>query len=140
VTAISQLPTDWIQDIATAMNLLRRPRSYLLLALLSAATISLLLAPFGRAGRWLSTAGLLFDLAGVVQLYISGLIEAWLNRFADTTKYPGGPPSHVTRWLSEEKTPLAILNDRLFVDVRIGFYLIFLGGALQIAGVWLDGG
>jgi hypothetical protein len=62
-------------------------------------------APFGDHSRWLSTASVLIGLAGVVQLEISGLFERWVQRYGDASKYPSGPPSHITRQLSDVGDP-----------------------------------
>src|SRR5262245_37678896 len=38
--------------------------------------------------KWLSSGGLMFDLAGIVQLEISGLFEHILTKYGDEQKYP----------------------------------------------------
>ena len=99
---------------------------------LAAAFLSYVLAFVWDAGKWLSTAGLLFDVAAIVQLEISGLFDRIARKYADMDKYPGGPPGHfVRRFLEGGK-----VNHFLFFDLRTGFYLLILGCSLQLAGVW----
>jgi hypothetical protein len=62
---------------------LNRPKAILLLALLAGACACLALACVFDRGKWLSSAGLMFDLAGIVQLEISGLFERVLERVHD---------------------------------------------------------
>lgn len=121
------------------MNL-NRPKAILLLALLIGACVSLALALVWDRGHWLSSAGLLFDLAGIVQLEISGLFERWLVKYSHEQKYPYGPPSHITRRIiadSDPDTPIrSYLSNLLFYELKTGFRLIVIGCALQLAGVW----
>jgi len=109
-------------------------------ALLAAALASLVLAAFSDAQKWISTASVLFGLAGIVQLDISGLFEHWLERYGDEEKYPSGPPSHITRQIiaiDDPDTPMrSWLRNIAFTDKRTGFYLIILGGALQLFSIW----
>jgi hypothetical protein len=91
--------------------------------------------------KWLSTSGLLFDIAGIVQLEISGLFDKLFEQYNDVEKYPFGPPSNITRQIIDDPArPFTTgLRNWLFFEHRLGFYLIVLGCALQLAGVWAWG-
>jgi hypothetical protein len=91
--------------------------------------------------KWLSTSGLLFDIAGIVQLEISGLFDKVFEQYNDVEQYPGGPPSNITRQIIDDPDrPLRTgLRNWLFFEHRSGFYFIALGCALQLAGVWMWG-
>jgi hypothetical protein len=60
--------------------------------LLVGALSSLLLALFDHAhsGKWLSSAGLMFDIAGIAQLDIGTFFQVLLDRYSDDEKYPKG--------------------------------------------------
>jgi len=92
----------------------------------------------GRSGKWLSSAGLMFDIAGIAQLDIVGFFAEILTRYGDETKYPYGPPSHITRRISDNPdTPVRNWIERtLYYDHQTGFYLIVAGFLLQLAGTW----
>ncbi len=111
------------------------------IVLIAAAIACLCIAPFGEHSRWLSAASVLVGLGGVVQLEISGLFERWVQRYGDTSKYPSGPPSHITRQLSDVGDPdrpvRAWFYNVVFFDKRTGFLLIVLGGALQLLNIWI---
>ena len=84
----------------------KRLETAFFIALIAAALASLSITPFSADNsKWLSTASVLTGLAGVVQLEISGLFEHWVEKYSDTSKYPYGPPSHITRQLSDVGDP-----------------------------------
>ena len=80
----------------------------------------------------------MFDLAGIVQLEISGLFERIIDKYGDVEKYPSGPPSHITRKIIDNPdTPIRTYVRNLpFYELKTGFRLIVIGCALQLAGVW----
>jgi hypothetical protein len=114
---------------------LNRPKAILLLALLAGACACLALACVFDRGKWLSSAGLMFDLAGIVQLEISGLFERYLDKYGDEH---GGPPSPIMRRIIDNPdTPIrTYLRNLLFFDLKTGFRLIVLGCTVQLIGVW----
>src|SRR5215211_3407396 len=74
------------------------PQRVFLVLLLVCAVLCLAVAALTEgASKWITTAGLLFDLAGLVQLDISGLFDRIVEEYGDAEKYPFGPPSAVTR-------------------------------------------
>src|SRR5262245_11127582 len=115
-----------------------RPKAILLLTLLAGACVCFALAFVLDRAKWLSSAGLMFDLAGIVQLEISGLFEHILTKYGDEQKYPHGPPSHITRRIIDNPdTPIRnYLHNSLFLDLKTGFRLIVLGCTLQLVGIW----
>jgi hypothetical protein len=119
------------------MNL-NRSKALLLLALIIGACTCLSLALIWDRSKWLTSAGLMFDLAGIVQLEISGLFGRIIDEYDDEKKYPYGPPSHITRKIIDnpDRPVRTHLRNTLFFELRTGFRLIVLGCALQLAGVW----
>jgi len=109
---------------------------------LCAGVVALFLA-FSSLGsphvdRWVNSAGLLFTVSGVFQLEVSGLFSKLIDYYGNTEKFPFGPPSHITRQVSDEPDrPIATqLRNALFFRVRTGFWLIVAGTLLQLAAVW----
>ena len=93
----------------------------------------------GNTGKWLTSAGLLFDMAGILQLILSGLFEKILEIYGDVQKFPYGPPSHITREIIDdpERRFRMWLRDNLFFESRTGLYLIVIGFVFQLVGNWL---
>src|SRR5262249_3682168 len=102
--------------------------------------LGIALVDHSRSGKWLSSAGLMSDIAGIAQLDIVGFFQEILDRYGDEKKYPYGPPSHITRRLSAEHSDVQALNwvkQMLFYDHQTGFHLIVAGFLLQLAGTWM---
>jgi hypothetical protein len=82
-----------------------------------------------------------FDIAGIVQLEISGLFTHFLDKFRDEKKYPHGAPSYVTREfvaIDNPDTPIRTWFQNLFyIDKRVGFWLLVAGFFFQITANWL---
>jgi hypothetical protein len=109
-------------------------------ALLLGAAVALVLAfsfPIYR-GKWLTSAGLMFDIAGIAQLDIVGFMEHIAERYSNEEKYPYGPPGHITRRIiADESAPIINwVKQKLFYEPRSGFRMIVIGFALQLAGTW----
>jgi hypothetical protein len=115
-------------------------RRLLLYPLLVAAVGAVIAAFFGSTGMWLTRAGLLLDIAGILQLEVSNWLNDSLDVYGDEEAYPNGPPSSFTRQEGIIDDPDAPLATRwkiiLFGDLRTGLYLILAGCALQLAGTW----
>jgi hypothetical protein len=111
----------------------------LLIVLLLGAVASVAMALYGPSGRWLTSAGLLFDISGIVQLELSGLFDDIMRLYGDVEKYPYGPPSNITRQIIDNPgTPFRTwLRNKLFFERRTGFELIFLGFIFQYLGDWI---
>ncbi|UPK31251.1 hypothetical protein [Bradyrhizobium sp. 195] len=110
--------------------------------MLLAAVICLLIG-FGFAadarGKWINSAGLLFDVSGVIQLHISGLFEDILRHFGDEEKFPYGPPSNITRKIIDNPdVPVRMwLRNNLFFEATTAFYLLLAGFVFQLIGTWV---
>jgi hypothetical protein len=132
-------PISGVDQNRTATMALNRAKAILLIALLIAACLCAALGFVWDRGKWLTSAGLLFDLAGLVQLEISGLFERIVDRFGDEEEFPYGPPSHIThKIIDNPDTPVrTALRNFLFFDLKTGFRLIVLGVALQLVAVWV---
>lgn len=111
----------------------------LLIVLLLGALVSIAMSLHGPSGRWLTSAGLLFDIAGIVQLELSGLFDDIMRQYGDAEKYPYGPPSNITRHIIDNPdTPIRTwIRNKLFFERRTGFELIFLGFVFQYLGDWI---
>lgn len=92
----------------------------------------------GEPDHWLNTAGLLFDIAGLVQLEVSGVFARIIDEYGDEEKWPGGPPSRITREIIDNPdTPLRTgFRNWLFFEGSTGLWFIFAGLVLQLAAVW----
>jgi len=109
-----------------------------LLGLLVAGVACAVMGVRYPSARLIESAGLIFDIAGIVQLEISGLFEKFLNKYSDEKKYPYGPPSHITRRIiddAEKPVQTWILN-QIFYEHRSGFWLLVLGFLFQLLANW----
>lgn len=90
------------------------------------------------AGKWISSAGQIATVAGVFQLEVSGLFQKLMDHYADETRFPYGPPSHITRQIIDDVDhPVrAWLRNTFFFNVSVGFWLIIGGTLIQIWGTW----
>jgi hypothetical protein len=90
--------------------------------------------------NWVNSAGIIFDICGALQLFVKeewrGLTETYVELYGDIEKYPYGPPSHVTRVLSEHDErnevnfPETGLGPHYFNN--LGVLLLVIGFALQL--------
>ena len=106
------------------------------------AIILTIAAPFLHLVKMLALAGLMFDVAGVVRLFMDDEWSEVLEHFADETKYPNGPPSYITRELFADENPeVAGDTDQNSLEryfyYRRGFLLIILGFLWQAVAVIL---
>lgn len=99
-------------------------------------------APFFHLVKMLALAGLMFDVAGVIRLFMDEEWDELLQHFRDEKKYPHGPPSYITRELFAD-TNVEVTADSEEYDVaryyyyRRGFLLIILGFLMQALAVIL---
>ena len=110
----------------------------ILLAALACLVIGLSFAAPETRGKWVNSAGLLFDVGGVVQLHISGLFDEILSLYGDEEKFPSGPPSHITRKIIDDPdSPVMMwIRTNLFFEGKTGFYFLLAGFVFQLLGTW----
>lgn len=91
------------------------------------------------SSRLFGTAGLLAALSGFVQLDVTDFFGQIISHYSDDEKYPGGPPSHITRQIIDNPDrPLGtFIRNSLYFRPRTGFLLVCLGTLLQIASLWV---
>ncbi len=91
------------------------------------------------AGRWVSTAGYIIAISGLLQLDISGLFYKIMTEYGDETRYPYGPPSRIVREIiaNPDQPIREHIRALIFFRTRTGFELVLLGTALQAIGMWL---
>ncbi|SRR5258708_3811635 len=136
------MPSWWINYQYWKRDTIRFEYRILLIILLISAVTCLfiggLYATPAVRGKWINSAGLLFDVGGVVQLHISGLFDQIIEQYGDEEKYPYGPPSHITRRIIDNPDePVRMwLRTFLFFDGNTGFYLLLAGFAFQLVGTW----
>jgi hypothetical protein len=136
------MPSWWINYQYWKQDTIRFEYRILLIILLISAVTCLfiggLYATPAVRGKWINSAGLLFDVGGVVQLHISGLFDQIIEQYGDEEKYPYGPPSHITRRIIDDPdAPVRMwLRSFLFFDLNTGFYLLLAGFAFQFVGTW----
>ena len=99
-------------------------RRHLLYPLLLGAGASVVFAFFGDADKWLTRAGLLLDIAGLLQLEVSNWLSTALHIYGDDELYPNGPPSSFTRQegiIDDPDAPIATQwKIIMFGDMRTG--------------------
>jgi len=123
------------------MEILFYKRHLLIYSLFGVVAFCFLAAYEGDGGMWLTTAGLMLDVTGLVQLNISGLFRSNLDHYENDPKnFPHGPPSVMMREIMAEDhhfEALAWLKRKLFMEPHTGFLIIVLGCLVQIAGAWV---
>ncbi len=108
---------------------------WLLVLTLTSAFASLVLALKFDHIRWIATAGLLCEIAGILQLktsdYFAGILDRYLERDTASTRF--------ARWGSDDPgQPIQTrLLNQLFFDGQTGFALIIFGSVLQLVATWL---
>lgn len=88
--------------------------------------------------KLMGSSGLVFDIAGIIQLEVSGVFDKWLEHYGDIEKYPYGPPSHITRQIIDNPdTPFRTgARNVLFFEHSTGIKLLLAGFVLQLSAVW----
>lgn len=127
--------------------MLKRDQQRFLIGLLVFAVVLLVLVPFvGEAhtshvtiGKLVGSSGLFLDIAGIVQLEVSGAFEALTDKYGNVDDYPGGPPSHIARQIIDDPdAPIRTgLRNMLFFQHRTGIWFLIAGFVLQLSAVWL---
>ncbi len=110
-----------------------------LIVILAGAVASLLLCERLELSRCMNSAGILFDLAGIVQLRITGLFSTLVRDYFDKMTMTGAPPPR-----NGDKPPLVMARDasnwlrrQIFVRPRTGYIFVLAGFLLQWVAVWL---
>lgn len=118
---------------------MKNASKFLLILLLIAAFASFVTVLTGTPVKWLNTSGIFLEIAGIVQLSISGFFEHLMTTYSDEEKYPYGPPSNVTRVIIDNPdTPLRTgARNLFFYDTRMGAGLIIAGLLLQLTANWV---
>ncbi len=133
----------WVNYQYWKQDTLRFEYRVLLIILLILAGACLVVGWFlaapGFRGKWVNSAGLMFDVGGVIQLHVSGLFDKIIDKYEDAEKYPYGPPSHITRTIIDDPDrPIRMwIRTFLFLDSTTGFYLLLTGFAFQLMGTWV---
>ncbi|NJM35238.1 MAG: hypothetical protein HC850_11585 [Rhodomicrobium sp.] len=97
----------------------------------------------GLTGRYppdktFNSAGVMFDMAGVVQLHLAGLFSTLVRDYFDKmTLIGGGAPINGRMRAIRARDAQFWLRRQLFVNPRTGYILILGGFALQWVAVWL---
>jgi hypothetical protein len=109
-----------------------------LMLLLLCGVASVAMAVHGPTGRWLTSAGLLFDISGIVQLEVSGLFDEIVREYGDVKKYPYGPPSRITRDIIDnpDAKVRTWFRNTFFFERRTGFKFLLVGFVFQYLGDW----
>lgn len=90
--------------------------------------ISLVIARHVAASRWLASAGLIATITGLFQLQVSELFEKIIQKYSDDQRYPGGPPSHITRQIIDNPDAPVKTGFRnfLFFSPKTGLWIIVI--------------
>lgn len=132
----------WLRLVAhDELQLLRRARAATTIAVF-AALLALFYAPFSATPlKLVNIAGIAFDIAGALRLFIAEDVASYLEPFRDEEKYPYGPPSVAMRELiMPEASPYADdevphINHALFH--KRGVLYLLIGFSLQLLAALL---
>jgi hypothetical protein len=99
-------------------------------------------APFVHLVKMIALSGLMFDVAGVIRLFMDEEWDKLLENYRDEKRYPMGPPSYITRELFADTNVEVTANTEensvsQYYYYRRGFLLIIVGFFLQATAVIL---
>jgi hypothetical protein len=94
--------------------------------------------PHVTVAKLLGSSGLFLDIAGIIQLEVSGAFDKLIERYGDIEQYPYGPPSYITRQIIDDPDrPIRNgIRNSLFFEHRTGIGLLIAGFVLQLSAVW----
>ena len=108
-----------------------------LLAIIVSALACLALTGRYPPEKTLSSAGVMFDMAGVVQLHLAGLFSTVVRDYFDKVTLAGGAAANGGLSPMRAWDARYWLHRQLFVCPRTGYIFILGGFALQWIAVWL---
>lgn len=127
--------------------MLKRSEQQFLISLIIFAIALLALIPFvGKIScphvtiaKLAGSSGLFLDIAGIIQLEISGAFESLINKYGNVEDYPGGPPSRIARQIIDDPdAPFRTApRNTMFFEHRTGVRLLIAGFILQLGAVWI---
>jgi len=123
------------------MKLAKKVALLIVLALTIAAIVLAVWAAWtgdSRTSKLFLTASTLAGVAAAVQLDVAGFFGRLFDEYSDTKKYPFGPPSHITREITDHPDWALFggLRDTLFYDTRSAFWMAMLSFLLSVMGIW----
>jgi hypothetical protein len=115
-------------------------RRWMLYSLLGLAAGCCGIAVFHDSDVWLNRAGLIADIAGLVQLEISGFFDELAKIAFDLDAHGENIPSRYVREIidtpEEDQTTLGRLDEFLKRSPKAGVLLIGIGCTLQLIGTF----
>lgn len=113
---------------------------YAFVAMLAGAALSMASMAVFPASKAVTSAGIFLDIAGVIQLQISGLFGDIVRDYYEKLKNPPGVLNQLDWRTIRQKDSAArsLLRRHLFVRPQTGYILILCGFVLQLAGVWAE--
>ncbi|MCA6101213.1 hypothetical protein [Bradyrhizobium australafricanum] len=125
----------------------RWDRFFLVCLLLAALLLLLAATPFVGLTQWshvtiaklIGSSGLCLDIAGIIQLEISGAFDKLMDQYGDIERYPYGPPSRITRQIVDDaEAPIrTAIRNTLFFEHQTAIRLLVVGFFLQLSSVWV---
>lgn len=117
----------------------------LLIVILLAAIFATIAGVAGLLGyklpvpKLLDTGSILFGLASLLQLKLSGWFDMVMAKYGDIENFPYGPPSVITRQIIDNPdAPVATyLRNMLFFDAETGFKLAVVSLSIALAKAWV---
>jgi hypothetical protein len=118
---------------------MKRLLKFVVALLVVTACLLLVVAPFSQPQRCVTSAGLLFDIAGILQLEVAGVFQAVLQFLEGSEAADGTMPSRYVREVidSPDRPIRTWLRNTLYFEPRTGLGLIILGCLGQLVGTWL---
>ncbi|MDG4895583.1 hypothetical protein P9272_18595 [Mesorhizobium sp. WSM4976] len=124
---------------------MKRASKAVLVVMLALTVVAIAFAVWGvisgdpRTSRFFQTASTFAAIVAAVQLDVAGVFGRLFDEYSDATKYPFGPPSHITREIIDHPDWMLFggFREILFYDTRFAFWIAVLSFVLSLIGIWV---
>lgn len=117
---------------------MKRLEKIFLLLSIASAMLTLCLAPFSYTSKMISSSSVLFGIAGLLQLELTGFFDKVFRDLSDAAD-AGVYPSHIYRnIITNPGQPLrTFIKDLIYYNRKCGYSFLLIGSVIQIISIWI---